>query len=223
MGIRVHGRFGVEGDGPPIEHAFRDDAGNLADGIETFFPIVSATATGPWRPVATGFFISNNGLFATAKHVVTETSTGAVLPNLMGVQLIRREKRIVLRDVVKLQLHPTADVAVRFLYDKKFAEHRIRSVDRCFALTERIPVFGSNVATIAFPWSTSIGDLQRFEMRLSTEVSQGIIQEYYPAGRDSVLLPGRCARTTMDIPGGASGGPMVSEDGCVFALNSTGI
>ena len=37
------------------------------------------------------------------------------------------------------------------------------------------------------------------------------------------MLPGRCFQTTMDLQGGASGGPVASSDGSVFGINSTGI
>jgi hypothetical protein len=60
--MRITGRFGQEGGGRPIEEGFFDDNGSQVDGTAAFFPIIDMVESGPWLPIGTGFFISNNGL-----------------------------------------------------------------------------------------------------------------------------------------------------------------
>lgn len=49
---------------------FSDKNGQPADGLSAIFPIVHLDDENPFMPIGTGFFIANNGLFATAKHVL---------------------------------------------------------------------------------------------------------------------------------------------------------
>jgi hypothetical protein len=70
--MNISGRFGEEGGGRPIEEGFVDGHGMPVDGTSAFFPIIQMRDSGPWTPIGTGFVISNNGLFATAKHVVLD-------------------------------------------------------------------------------------------------------------------------------------------------------
>jgi len=220
--MKLSGHFATEGDGGPIEDAFRDQYGNPADGTAAFFPIIHMSEQGPWLPIGTGFFISNNGLFATAKHVVVDHH-GKVTGDLAGVQLIRSDNRVIVREVVKVAVHPRADVAIGFLFDREFAAGRDQTINKCFRLTGQVPPIGSKVATMAFPKSQLTTESEAFSIQFTTSGLTGTIEEYHPDGRDSVLLPGRCFRTSMDIAAGASGGPVAFGDGGVFGINSTGM
>jgi hypothetical protein len=63
---------------------------------------------------------------------------------------------------------------------------------------------------------------EKLRVNFSAAYYEDRIEEYLPAGRDRVMLPGPCWRTSMTIHGGASGGPVFDERGRVFAINSTG-
>ena len=107
--------------------------------------------------------------------------------------------------------------------DREFAVGRGQTVNKCFALSRDLPAVGSNVVTMAFPKSQLTEDQGAFSLKFSTSAVSGTIEEYYPDRRDSVMLPGRCFRTSMDIAAGASGGPVAYGDGWVFGINSTGM
>lgn len=223
MSERVTGRLWTHGDGLPVEHGFHDGHGQHADGLEAVFPIIRRSDKEIWEPIGTGFFISNNGLFATAKHVVVNDRTGKVFDSLAGVQMVRREQRVIIRDVIKVCAHATADVAIGFLFDQKFFESGQQSVNKCFALTLRDPAVGEKVATFAFPKSTAAGNEHEFEIMFTSSSVVGTVENVLPNGRDRTMLPSKCFQTSMNILGGASGGPVAFGEGNVFGINSTGV
>jgi hypothetical protein len=59
------------------------------------------------------------------------------------------------------------------------------------------------------------------ELHLFPDFYDGVIEEYFPNGRDSVFLPSPCFQTTINIHSGASGGPVFDEHGKVCGINST--
>jgi hypothetical protein len=65
--------------------------------------------------VGTGFFITNYGVFATAKHVVIDEKTGQVSENLYAVHTVRRAESMFLRRLTRVDVHGVSDVAVGVL------------------------------------------------------------------------------------------------------------
>jgi hypothetical protein len=81
---------------------------------------------------------------------------------------------------------------------------------------------GSHITTFAYPRHENVRTDAGQILNVMPSFYDGNIVEYLPNGRDRVLLRGPCYRTTIKIHHGASGGPVFSSDGRVFALNSTG-
>lgn len=220
--MRITAQFGGEGPGRPIEEGFHDGDGAPADGTAAIFPIIHMREGAPWVPIGTGFFISNNGLFATAKHVVLDERGQAIRP-LAGVQSLRGDNRIIVREAIKIVVHPRADVAIGFLFDREFAAGRAQTVNKCFGLSHTLPEVGTKVVTMAFPRSELAVNQDTYSLKFTTLAFEGTIEAYHLRGRDSVMLPGRCFQTSMDIRAGASGGPVAFGEGWVFGINSTGM
>ena len=94
--------------------------------------------------------------------------------------------------------------------------------NKVLVLTDRLPEVDEAVATFAYPTTEfkDIGEAQQIHIKSTWHF--GRIEECHPYGRDTVLLPRACFRTSIQIPGGASGGPVTDQFGRVFAINSTG-
>ena len=70
---------------------------------------------------------------------------------MFGTQILSDANRLVVREIIKMQLHPLADVAVGFLFGKTFAERREQTVNTMLALTSKMPNEGERIVTYSFP------------------------------------------------------------------------
>lgn len=203
-----------------FDDLFRDGAGNPADPSECIFPIFQQNDPGIWKPLGTGFFISPNGLFATAKHVLTDDK-GMLRPALVGVQIMPRGERPRnrIRAIINVTLHESADLAVGFL------ESEGRD-NNAFHLTERLPRKGDTIVTVAISRLGVIAlEGRSFELQFAPELIYGELEEHWPTGRDRIFLPHNCFQSGISCEGGNSGGPVFfggDGEGDVFGINSTG-
>jgi Trypsin-like peptidase domain len=220
--VKITGYFHKEESGVPVESCFRDDLGRPADGSQTVFPIIQTSDNEQWRAIGTGFFISKLGLFATAKHVLVDNA-GNPVSDLAGLQLLRGQNEMILRQIIKIVTHPKADVAIGTLYDEPFAAEGVPTDNKFFKLMRDVPPVGAKVATFAYPKSEHSVDGETFKIKFRLHAIEGVVEDYHPDGRDASMLPGRCFRTSMNLLAGASGGPVAFGNGGVFGVNSTGL
>lgn len=59
----------LKGSAPKGTYGVKDGDGNKVDPSHTIFPIIKHDNNGSISLIGTGFFISENGIFLTAKHV----------------------------------------------------------------------------------------------------------------------------------------------------------
>jgi len=176
--------------------------------------------------LGTGFFISTIGLFATAKHVLMDVVDRDGKPEenagIIILQFMPDGNTYYQRGIIRFHIHPLADVAVGVPAPMHHKETKQPLVNRLPVLTRRIPLVGESAITYAYPKTlvTDTGAGQRIDLAASDHLGQ--IEEYLPNGRDKVLLPSACFRTSIEILGGASGGPVFDNFGRAFGINSTG-
>lgn len=173
--------------------------------------------------VGTGFFVTRNGIFATAKHVLTDVLNAKDQPEagLFVIQFLP-DNGYIIRNVTTMVIHPVADVGLCVL---RPAQHNLTGAlltNEAVTLSASIVETGSRVFTYAYPDTSVIETSSSVSIHTWPDCYPGIVEEYYPDGRDRVFLPSKCYQTSMMVHGGASGGPVFSADGRVVGINSTG-
>lgn len=201
----------------------KNSDGAIVDPSEGVFPLVSQRPDGLFVTIGTGFFVSSNGIFITAGHVVDEVlneQRTAMAP--FGIFQFLPNDTYILRPVLGVNRHFVADVAVGIAAPMHHTKTKKPLSNKCIKLSSTPPPIGNIVFTYAYP-KTIIESENPQTIRFDPGYFDGLLVESHPNGRDKVLLPGACFRTSMVIHGGASGGPVFDMNGRAFAVNSTGI
>lgn len=208
-----------QGEATVGRHRFIDLDGNDTKGHQVIFPILKQVLDGTFQLIGTGFFVSSCGLFASAKHVLLDCfeDSGNQKYPVCIVQFLP-DNQFQLRRILWCSSHNIADVAIG-LVESTLLDNEPNAA---LTLSTTGPSIGGTIATYAYP-KTEIcqGDYSQV-LNFKAAFYDGQLMEYLSDGRDRVLLPGPCYRTSMVIHGGASGGPVVGKSGRVFAINSTG-
>ena len=212
----------LRGQAPAGRYRSRADDGKDAEPGHAIFPIVTQQDDGTFVPIGTGFFVAEHGVFVTAAHVVTAVldhagnSTGP-----FGLFQFLPGGTYYLRPIHRVTRHLVADVAVGVAVPMHHNVTGAPMPNKVMKISKNPPLMGSSVCTFAYPKTTVMGGKpQRIDF--APAFFDGKVVEHFPDGRDRIVLPGPCFRTSMVIHGGASGGPVVDGSGAVFAVNSTG-
>jgi trypsin-like peptidase len=220
-----------QNDQPPKPRELGDEAdprhfnGTLPDGTPFdlmlgIVPIVRQSSAG-FALVGTGFFIEHAGMLISAKHVFEDFALGGGSTFAGCVQFLPNNTSI-MRQFAIAASHTNADIGVALPYPAINPATGFPVIAPVCTMTATIPPIGSHIHTYAYPKTAVEETAGKLRVNFSAAYYEGRIEEYLPAGRDRVMLPGPCWRTSMTIHGGASGGPVFDERGRVFAINSTG-
>ncbi len=198
-----------------------DGEGTTVEPTSAIFPILRQTKEGYYYLVGTGFFITNNGIFVTAKHVLMDgfDANSKQTDNMMIVHFANGT--YYKRQILRFTSHSVADICVGIVAPMAHTITGESLKNKMLSLVKNVPSAGTQLCTYAYP-QTVIKHGVNQELHFYANYFEGIVQEHYPSGRDNVMLPGPCVQTSMYIHGGASGGPVFDCEGKVFAINSTG-
>ena len=200
-----------------------DDSGQSRMPNEAIVPVLHQFEDERWKLVGTGFFLTGNGLVATARHVLEDffDQYGRPRGRTEIIQFQPDGSEYFRRRLVRCSLHQQADVAVGVAEQLKFLSNVKPLLNPSITLSARELAVGENVFTYAYPNTVHTLD-QPQRIYVNPRYYAGTISEYFPDGRDSVLLPSSCYQTSMAIHGGASGGPVFDSNGNAVGINSTG-
>ncbi len=213
----------LAGEASPGAYGARTGDGKIVNPEYAIFPIVKYPQE-KMHLIGTGFFISTTGLFVTVKHVLMDPfdPDGKQKYPISIIQMLPGNI-FYARPILRCTSHAVADVAVGVAAPMEHRVHKQPLINPVVTLDMGSPVIGTRVVTYAYPKHSNIieADFQRVDFKPTWY--DGYLNEYLPHGRDNVLLPGFCFRTSIHIHSGASGGPVYGPSGRVFGVNSTGI
>lgn len=200
----------------------KTNKGDDVDPKEAIFPILKHEKNGAVRFIGTGFFVTRLGFFISARHVFEDVldSRGNVNGSLSIIQFSENYK-FYSRPLIGFVSHGLADVAVGVCAPMKHKVTGEPLFNKVLTLSMSIPRIGENVWTFAYP-GTTVKQNKEAEVKYNAKFYAGHVQEYHPNGRDRVILPFPCFRTSIVLHGGASGGPVFGESKKVIGINSTG-
>lgn len=190
--------------------------GTICSPSESTFPILKQLENDNWQLIGTGFFIAKNGIFLTAKHVLRDVlddknkQTQPIVVFLFPSQGVYQVRRI-----LKGFLNVPGDMAAGVIENTSLSGELLYNPFYTLSYKKMEP--GDKVVTCAYPETIHAGPDITFRIKFYS----GEIQEYLPQGRDK-MLPNSCYHTTINILGGASGGPVFNSEGRVIGINSTG-
>lgn len=210
------------GEAPPGRYSAHAGDGTKADPAHAIFPIVTQQNDGLFVAIGTGFFVAENGIFITAAHVIDTVLDESGNPaGPFGIIQFLPGDNYYVRPIHRTTKHRVADVAVGVATPMHHKVTGAPMPNKILTLSSNPPRVGSPVSTYAYP-KTEIQPGKPQVVRFEPGFFDGFLLEHHPQGRDSVVLPGPCFRTSMVMHGGASGGPVIGPNGAVFAVNSTG-
>ena len=214
------------GEADPNAWNFLADHGPLPNPVGHTFPLLTHNAQGHWRLIGTGFYISGDGLFVTAKHVVADVFDGDRQVSPLAIFDLRSEsgmfgaQEYLVRPIAQCWIASSADIALGVAAQATSNLTGEILSHWSWPLSWSIPFVGENAATYAFPTHavTSAGEGQMISFR--PELYPGTIQGVCDF-RDRVMIPFPYMQVDFRIHGAASGGPIISAGGGVIGVNCT--
>lgn len=219
---QIHKRLKGEAD----QSLFKVHAsnGDIVDPKEAIFPILKHYDNGVVKMLGTGFFVTRIGFFVSAKHVFQDAidADGKQKAFLSIIQILEN-KTFYIRPVIGCVVHEIADIAVGICASMSHKTTGEPLLNKILALSTDLPRIGEHVSTFAYPGTTvTQSELIKTEVKFRAKFYAGKVEEYHPKGRDRVMLPFPCHRTSIILHGGSSGGPVFGENRNVIGVNSTG-
>ncbi|MCH9026082.1 MAG: trypsin-like peptidase domain-containing protein [Proteobacteria bacterium] len=207
------------------------------------FPIIKvlflSDGTEVHKLVGTGFFLNENGLFLSARHVFQGRECALDLEGADGfavycIHAVNLNRKMVLRhiDVQSIKTRNDTDIAAGYVEKNQFGranaeitESELQNTAHInFTTKGNLPI-GTDIWTVAYPLMTlgSVVD-GGIAINFQSDMFRGRITAHYQERRDAGLLNWPCYETDMQILGGASGGPVFvsGSSGVVFAVNCSG-
>lgn len=198
---------------------------HVAACMEWVFPLCAQGPGKKWRFIGTAFFLNHFGIFATAKHVIADyidNRSCKADDALCGI-VAGPNNSVAVVPVLHGSMHGVSDVAVGRLAMLKHNASGDILPTKSMPLNVQGTNVGGTAVTFAYPLMEVDSDASPQQIRMAPWFIHGRVLAHFPIGRDRVMLPGNVYETSMTIKGGASGGPVLDDDGLVFGINSTGI
>ncbi|MBB4373753.1 hypothetical protein GGD63_006581 [Bradyrhizobium sp. cir1] len=194
----------------------------IADGRLATFAVLKRPTPSTVALIGTGFYLQPKGGFATAAHVALEAEQQlAATPDSVGIAHTLPNGKTRFLPIWKFFVHPTADVAFgipRYEFVDDTSGNVIKP--KVLSLTSQMPEIGAKVSTWGYPLHRVIDDPAGQSVHLQPDFYDGVLEEYFLDRGPSAKLKPPYFRTSINLHGGSSGGPVFNAAGEVFGVAS---
>lgn len=190
-----------------------------ADDRLATFAILSRPTPSSISLIGTGFYLQPKGGFATAAHVALEAQRLLeIAKDSVGIAHMLEDGRSLFLPIGKFFVHETADVAFGIpRHDATGTAYRTKVL----SLAPLAPNVGAAISTWAYPLHRVSDDGASGQiLQLQPDFYDGVLEELYEDRGPSAKLKLPYYRTSINLHGGASGGPVFNADGKVFGVAS---
>jgi hypothetical protein len=199
-------------------------SGPLPNPVGHTFPLITHGEDQVWRVVGTGFYVTDNGLFITARHVVDEVCVAGKQAAPLLIVHLRSDTGLfgptewLLRPIMQCWMADQADIALGAAATATNKETGNALSHWTWRLSWDVPSIGASVATYAFPGKERVSSDGR-SIIFRADSYAGQVQD---AGeyRDAVIMPFPYLQVDFRMHGATSGGPIISN-GRVIGVNCT--
>ena len=198
------------GEANPDRYQVLNSRSERVDLNEVIFPIFRHTGSGDYSFVGTGFFISTNGIFATACHVLRDALDCADQQTAYLELAHIHDGCVQRRPVVAFSQHNHADVAVGVSHPTSYDNSVLR-------MTLEVPLVGEHIVAYAHP-DTRTRETDTLEVHMYPDFYDGEFRQHYPNGRDRGMYRFPIFETSINGHPGSSGGPAFDNQGRVFGI-----
>jgi Trypsin-like peptidase domain len=221
-------------ENPPLDGAADESSwyfknvkeeGPLPNPVGHTFPLLTHDPSGYWRLIGTGFYVSDDGLFITARHNICDVIEDGrqvaplVILHFHSSRGLFGASEVIFRPIAQCWLSSGADIA----FGVAAATTNTQSGDvlrnSCWELSWATPAVGTPVGTYAFP-RHKFSDDKKEAVQFHPQLYPGRILKVDDY-RDSVMIPFPYLCVDCRIHGAASGGPIVVNGGKVIGVNCT--
>jgi hypothetical protein len=199
-------------------------SGPLPNPVGHTFALITHGEDQVWRVVGTGFYITENGLFVTARHVIEEICVAGKQTAPLLIVHLRSDTGLfgptewLLRPIMQCWLAEQADIALGVAAPTINNETGEELSHWAWRLSWSIPSIGASVGTYAFPGKGRGSNDGRSFIFRADSYAGGVrdVGEH----RDAVVMPFPYIQVDFRMHGATSGGPIIS-DGRVIGVNCT--